>query len=67
VKLVENIKDAWRWISVQAMALGLAIQGAWEFLPSDLKAGLSDKHVRWAAMVLLVIGIVGRLVKQEKP
>jgi hypothetical protein len=67
MKFVDDIKSAWRWISVQSMALGLAIQGAWEFLPPDLKAGFSDKHVRWVAMSLLVIGIAGRLVKQEKP
>jgi len=65
VKLVDDFKQAWRWISVQSMALGLAIQGAWEVLPPDLKAGFSEKHVRWTAMVLLVIGIVGRLVKQK--
>jgi len=65
MQLVHNVRDAWRWISVQSMALGLAIQGAWEMIPADLKAGFSDKHVRWTAMVLLVIGIVGRLVKQK--
>jgi hypothetical protein len=67
MKLVDDVRSAWKWISVQSMALGLAIQGAWEVIPSDLKAGFSEKHVRWTAMVLLVIGIIGRLVKQEKP
>ena len=64
MKLVPEVKQAYRWLSVQSMAIGLAIQGAWEFLPPDLKAGFSDKHVRWTAMVLLVIDIFGRLVKQ---
>ena len=66
MKFVDDARKAYRWLSVQAMALGLAIQGAWEMVPADLKAGFSDKHVRWTAMVLLVIGIFGRLVKQGK-
>lgn len=66
MKLVDDARKAWKWISVQAMALGLAIQGAWELMPQDLKAGFSDQHVRWVAMTLLVIGIAGRLVKQDK-
>lgn len=65
MKLVPEVRKAWRWISVQAMAVGLAIQGAWEMVPDDMKAGFSDKHVRWAAMTLLVVGIAGRLVKQK--
>jgi hypothetical protein len=65
MKLVDDARKAWRWISVQSMALGLAIQGAWEMVPDDLKAGFSDKHVRWVAMTLLVVGIAGRLVKQK--
>lgn len=64
---VEDARKAWSWFSVQSMALGLAVQGAWEVIPDDLKAGFSDKHVRWVAMTLLVIGIAGRLVKQDKP
>lgn len=66
MKLVDDAGKAWRWISVQAMALGLAVQGAWEVIPPELKAGFSEKHVRWTAMALLVIGIAGRLVKQGK-
>ena len=65
MKLVDDVRKAWRWFSVQSMALGLALQGAWEVIPADMKAGFSDKHVRWAAMTLLVLGLVGRLVRQK--
>jgi hypothetical protein len=65
MQFVDDARKAWKWISVQAMALGLAIQGAWELMPQDLKSGFSDQHVRWVAMTLLVIGIAGRLVKQK--
>lgn len=66
MKLVEDARKAWRWFSVQAMALSVALLGGWELLPADLKASLSETQVRWTAIVLLVLGVAGRLVKQEK-
>jgi hypothetical protein len=66
VKLVDDAKRAWRWFSVQAMAWAVAIQGAWEFAPDDLKAGMPPKLVTVVTVTLLVLGIAGRLVKQEE-
>lgn len=65
--LVEDAKRAWRWFSVQAMFWAAAIQGAWEFCPPDLKAGMPPKLVTVVTVGLLVLGIAGRLVKQDKP
>jgi hypothetical protein len=65
MKLVDDWRKAWKWVSMWAMSFGLAVQGAWEFMPADLRTGLSDTHVRWVAMTLLVVGIAGRLVKQK--
>jgi hypothetical protein len=50
---------------VQAMVWAIAIQGAWEFVPDDMKAGLSPKLVSGLTVGLLVLGLIGRLVKQE--
>lgn len=66
MKLVDDAKKAWSWFSVQAMAWAIAIQGAWEFVPDDLKAGIPPKLVTFVTMTLLVLGIAGRLVKQGK-
>ena len=66
MRLVDDIKSAWRWFSVQAMAWAIALQGAWEFIPDDMKAGIPPKLVTWITVGLLVLGIAGRLVKQEK-
>lgn len=53
---------------MQCMGAALALQGAWEMLPDDLKAGIPPKLVTYAALGLLVLGMAGRLVKQgDKP
>lgn len=64
MKLVDDFKSAWRWFSVQAMALAIAVQGAWEVLPPDMKAGIPPKLVTYVTLGLLVLGVAGRLVKQ---
>lgn len=68
MKLVDDARRAWRWFSVQAMALALAIQGAWEVIPADMKASIPPALVTYTTLGLLVLGIAGRLVDQgEKP
>jgi hypothetical protein len=67
MKLVDDARRAWRWFSVQAMAWAIAIQGAWEFVPADMKAGIPPKLVTIITVGLLALGIAGRLVKQDKP
>lgn len=64
MKLVPNVGRAWRWFSVQAMVLATAVQGAWLALPADMKATVPDRLVMAATIVLLVLGVVGRLVDQ---
>lgn len=66
MRLVENWRSAWKWISVHCMAWAIALQGAWEACPDSLKAGLNPKLVTVVTVSLLVLGILGRLVKQEK-
>lgn len=65
MKLIDNWHKAHRMLSVQAMALAAAIQGAWPNIPDDLKAALPPTLVHWVSLALLVGGIVGRLVAQE--
>jgi hypothetical protein len=70
MKFIPEVRRAWRFISVQAMSAAVALLGAWEVLPDDLKAGIPHSVVTWTAVVLLVLGIVGRLVQQppkDKP
>jgi len=64
MKLVPNARKAWRWISMQAMGVAVALQGAWVFIPDDLKARAGDDLANWVTGALLVLGMIGRLVKQ---
>lgn len=65
MKLIDEWKKAYRMLSVQAMGLALAVQGAWPTMPEDLKARLPSHLVYWVSALLLVAGIVGRLVRQD--
>lgn len=65
MKLVDDARKAWKWISVQAMALAGAIQVAWLSIPEDLKVSIPAKYVTVLTLCLLVLGIAGRVVKQK--
>jgi hypothetical protein len=68
MKLVDDARRAWRWISVHCMAWAIAVQGAWEVVPPEMRSGIPPRAVTAITVALLVLGIVGRLVKQgDKP
>lgn len=67
MRLVENAKNAWRWISVQCMVVAGAIQGAWLAVPPSMQAAIPANVVYWCTLALLALGVAGRLVKQEPP
>ena len=66
MKIIEDWKSCWRWLSVQAMVLAGAVQGAWAFIPDDLKSSMPHGIVQGATIALLVLGVAGRLVDQSK-
>ena len=66
MKLIQNWRKSYRMLSVQAMAVATAIQGAWMAMPDDMKASVPPQAVYWATMGLLAFGIAGRLVDQPK-
>ena len=61
---VENVKHSWKWFSVQAMTIAGALQGAWMYIPADMKTTVPDNIVHWMTLALLVAGVAGRLIKQ---
>jgi len=65
MRLVDNVKTAWRWLSMQFMAAAVAIQTAWLSLPDELKASIPPKAVSAITIGLLILGMLGRLKKQE--
>lgn len=64
--LIENWKQAWRMVSMHCMTAAGALQGAWLSVPDDMRASVPAGLVQWLTLGLLVLGVAGRLVKQEK-
>lgn len=67
MKFVDEAKHCWRMFSVQAMTAAGAIQGGWMYVPEDMKAVIDHRIVSGVTIALLVLGIAGRLVKQDLP
>lgn len=65
--LVEDWRSAWSWISVKCMVVAGAIQGAWLFVPDDMKATIPQDVLQIVTFVLLGVGVLGRLTKQDLP
>ncbi len=67
LKLVEDWKRAHTWLSMQMMALAGVIQGAWTYLPDDMKSNLPhwcSTGVAMTTLGLLIGGMGGRLIDQ---
>lgn len=66
VRLIPEAKRWWRMFSMQAMGLATAALGAWQALPADLQARVPAGLVHGIAIALLALGMVGRLVQQDR-
>ena len=66
MKLVPDARRAWRWFSVQALALQGAAAAAWLAVPDDLRAAVPSEWLAGAALALTVLGIAGRLIDQQE-
>ena len=64
IKLVQDWKYAWKWFSTNMMVIATAIQGAWMYIPEDMKTNIPHNIVNILTMVLLGLGLVGRIVQQ---
>ena len=49
------------------MALAGAVQGAWLYLPDDMKASIPHNLVSNVTIALLVLGVIGRVTKKAEP
>jgi len=64
MKLVPDARKSWRWYSIQAGVLNSAIISTWLLVPDDMRAAVPAEWLAVGALVLTVLGSVGRLVKQ---
>lgn len=64
VKLVDNWRNSWKWFSMQCMAAAGTIQTTWALLSDDMKASVPPHWVSYLTIIVLALGVFGRLVSQ---
>lgn len=64
--LVPQWRKGWRFISVQAAALNVAVLTAWASMPDDLKQALPSWLLPALAGGVLFIGAAGAFYNQKK-
>jgi hypothetical protein len=60
MRLVENWRAAWKWLSMQFIGLALI----WESLPPDAVAVIPEPWGGWITLVLLIGAGLGRMIDQ---
>lgn len=64
MKLVDDVKNAWKWFSVQAMAAVAVLPVIWSELPAETKTLLPTGWTPWIITAVAVAGLVGRVIDQ---
>lgn len=64
MSLIEDWKKCWKWMSIQANTLGVAISGTYAALYDEVKANFPAKYMLTLTAVVFLAGIVGRLISQ---
>ena len=62
--LVDDVKDAWKWWSVRANVIALALPVAWAALPYDFQQAIPGGIVT-AMAAASFLALIGRTVKQK--
>lgn len=66
MKLLDNWKDAWKWFSVQLVAVAGTIQLTVLAFPDELKGWLPDWATHALALGVLGMAVFARLIDQKK-
>lgn len=64
LKLVEDWKKAYKWLSVQFMALLLVLPEAWQYVPPGVKEALPPHFLSGLSTAIVVAAILGRMIHQ---
>lgn len=65
-KLIPNWRKAWKMLSVQIPAINTAFLATWAALPDRFQDAYPLPWMLGTVIVLLILGIAGRLVDQPK-
>lgn len=66
MKLINEWRKIYKYISVQIPALNVAFLGTWALLPQKFQDALPIPWVIVIAITLLVAGVAGRMIAQPK-
>lgn len=64
MKLVPNWRAAWRWLSMQFLALAAAAEVAWQTMPPEALAVIAPDWRGYITLGLVIAAMVGRLINQ---
>lgn len=62
--LVPNARKAWRWLSMQFMALAAAAEVAWQTMPPEALAVIPADWRGYISLALVLAAMAGRLIDQ---
>lgn len=65
MKLIDNAKQWYKMFSLQANALNVSFLATWSLLPAKFQDVLPVPAVIGIAVSLLILGTLGRLIKQD--
>lgn len=63
-RLIDDARKWWRMFSIQMMGASVAVQSAYAGLDDSIKQFIPPKIMLGVSIFLLLLGIVGRLIKQ---
>jgi len=66
MRLVDDWKHCWKWLSMHFMVIATAIPPAWAVIPADLQATIFPEYVAIATAIAAACGIIGRLIDQPQ-
>ena len=62
--LIDEWRSAWKYVSVQANGVGIAISSTYGLLYEQLKETFPPKFMAGITALVFIAGIIGRLVSQ---
>lgn len=66
MRLVEDARSAWKWLSVQLAAVSVIAMQVYENVP-QFQQYIPDKVFHNVMTVMVGLIIIGRLIKQDAP
>lgn len=77
MKLINEWKQAWKYLSVQFNVIGIILLSilvelpnhlvvSWSLLPSEVKDILDKEHLVYIGIVFMILSTLGRIISQTK-